>query len=98
MIEFDLSPKMDELIRRVRATLDELVIPLERKLVGRPFADAEPELFEARDRVRAAGLFAPQVPTEWGGLGLGFREHALVSEVLGRSPIGHFAFNCQAPD
>jgi alkylation response protein AidB-like acyl-CoA dehydrogenase len=29
---------------------------------------------------------------------LDFREHALVSEVLGQTPIGHYAFNCQAPD
>jgi alkylation response protein AidB-like acyl-CoA dehydrogenase len=25
-------------------------------------------------------------------------EHALVSEELGRSPLGHYVFNCQAPD
>jgi alkylation response protein AidB-like acyl-CoA dehydrogenase len=31
-------------------------------------------------------------------MGLGFRDHALVSEVLGRSPLGHYVFGCQAPD
>jgi alkylation response protein AidB-like acyl-CoA dehydrogenase len=31
-------------------------------------------------------------------MGLSFRDHALVSEELGRSPYGHFVFNCQAPD
>jgi acyl-CoA dehydrogenase len=25
-------------------------------------------------------------------------EHGLVSEVLGQSPVGHYVFNCQAPD
>ena len=31
-------------------------------------------------------------------MGLDLVEHGLVSEVLGRSPIGHYVFNCQAPD
>jgi alkylation response protein AidB-like acyl-CoA dehydrogenase len=31
-------------------------------------------------------------------MGLSFREHSLVSEVLGRSMIGHYCFGCQAPD
>jgi alkylation response protein AidB-like acyl-CoA dehydrogenase len=35
---------------------------------------------------------------EYGGLGLGFLEHAFLTEILGRSPIGHYLFNCQAPD
>jgi alkylation response protein AidB-like acyl-CoA dehydrogenase len=43
-------------------------------------------------------MYAPQAPKEYGGLGLGFRQHALVSEELGRSPIGHYVFGCQAPD
>lgn len=32
------------------------------------------------------------------GTGLDLVEHALVSEALGRSPLGHFIFGCQAPD
>ena len=39
-----------------------------------------------------------QVPEEYGGMGLSLLEHGYVSEVLGQTPIGHFAFNCQAPD
>jgi len=31
-------------------------------------------------------------------LGLSLSEFALVSEELGRTPIGHYLFNCQAPD
>jgi alkylation response protein AidB-like acyl-CoA dehydrogenase len=31
-------------------------------------------------------------------MGLGLLEFALVGEELGRSPLGHYAFNCQAPD
>ena len=31
-------------------------------------------------------------------MGLSLLEFALVGEELGRSPLGHYAFNCQAPD
>ena len=44
------------------------------------------------------GLWAPHLPKEHGGLGLTLSEFALVSEELGRTPIGHYLFNCQAPD
>ena len=57
-----------------------------------------PTLAKVRDKVKAAGLWAPQVPKELGGMGMPFREHALVSEVLGRTPLGHYVFGCQAPD
>jgi alkylation response protein AidB-like acyl-CoA dehydrogenase len=35
---------------------------------------------------------------EYGGMGLSLSEFGRVSEELGRSPLGHFVFNCQAPD
>ena len=31
-------------------------------------------------------------------MGLSLLEFALVGEELGRSPLGHYVFNCQAPD
>ena len=43
-------------------------------------------------------MWAPSLSTELGGLGLGLVEHGLVSERLGRSPLGHYVFGCQAPD
>ena len=58
----------------------------------------EPLLSALRDEVRAAGLWGPQIPTDLGGLGLSLLEHGLVSEELGRSPLGHYVFGCQAPD
>ncbi len=43
------------------------------------------------------GLWAPNHPVEYGGLGLTMVEHGLLSEALGRSPLGHTAFGSQAP-
>jgi alkylation response protein AidB-like acyl-CoA dehydrogenase len=31
-------------------------------------------------------------------MGLSLFEHGLISEELGRTPLGHYVFNCQAPD
>ena len=52
----------------------------------------------AQDKVRQMGLWAPNHPVEFGGLGLGMVEHGLLSEALGRSPLGHLVFGAQAPD
>jgi len=53
---------------------------------------------EKRQMVRQMELWAPNHPPEYGGMGLNLMDHALVSEALGRTPIGHYTFNCHAPD
>jgi acyl-CoA dehydrogenase len=53
---------------------------------------------DAQRRVRQMGLWAPNHPVEYGGLGLSMVDHGLLSEALGRSPFGHLAFGAQAPD
>jgi len=85
-------------VSKVREFVRDEVIPVEPKLVGGTFRDALPLLTQLRERARAAGLWAPFLPREHGGLGLSLFDYAFVSEELGRSPIGHFALNCQAPD
>jgi alkylation response protein AidB-like acyl-CoA dehydrogenase len=98
MLSFERNEKMEGLLQRVADAMQSTVYPLESQIAGRPFAESAAELDAARAKIKAAGLWAPQVPKEYGGLGLTFREHGLVSEVLGRSPLGHYVFGCQAPD
>jgi len=78
--------------------MEEEVYPLEQETRGKGFREVIPRLEEIRQRVREAGLWAPQVPTEYGGLGLSFMEHALVCEELAKTPYGMYVFNAQAPD
>jgi alkylation response protein AidB-like acyl-CoA dehydrogenase len=85
-------------LERVRAIMRDHVVPLERRYLAEPFPALEPAIEAARDAVRSAGLWAPQIPAEYGGMGLTLLEFAFVSEELGRSPLGHYVFNCQAPD
>ncbi len=62
------------------------------------FEEMLPDLEKVRDKVRQMGLFAPQIPEALGGAGLKLTEFAHLSEELGRSPLGHYIFNCHAPD
>jgi alkylation response protein AidB-like acyl-CoA dehydrogenase len=97
-MDFSLPPRVAELLPEVRAFLEEDVYPLEPEHLRGPFSAAEPHLEELRRRVKARGWWLPQIAEEHGGLGLSVVEHGLLSEVLGRSPFGHYVFGCQAPD
>ncbi|MDT5061045.1 MAG: acyl-CoA dehydrogenase [Acidobacteriota bacterium] len=86
------------LLKKIRDFIREDVFPLERDFISRPFRELLPVLKEKRERVKALGIWSPQLPKEYGGLGLGLVEFARVSEELGSTPLGHYLFNCQAPD
>ncbi len=86
------------MIRQVRSFIDDEVIPLEIKFLRQPFSSLIPQLQELRAKVKSMGLFTPFLAKDHGGAGLTLREFALMSEQLGRTPIGHYVFNCQAPD
>jgi acyl-CoA dehydrogenase len=90
--------KFSLLLSSIREFIREEVFPLERDFLRRPFRELLPVLDEKRKRVKALGLWAPQLPKEYGGIGLGLVEFARVSEELGATPLGHYLFNCQAPD
>lgn len=86
------------LLPRIRAFVDDEVIPLEKLLISRPWAEVEPLLNKKRQAVKDAGLWGLALPLEYGGQGLTLAEFGRVSEELGRSPGGHYIFGCQAPD
>lgn len=96
-MDFSLSPELVELKERTRRLIDEVVIPAERRLPGdvTEWRELRGELQKA---ARAAGVFAPHVPREYGGLGLNWRDCAVIFEEAGRSLLGPQALNCAAPD
>ncbi len=97
-MDFSVSEQMRALLETIRGFMEREVYPLEGGLATRPFRELVPDLAKKRQQVKSMGLWAPQIPKEHGGAGLRFLDHALVSEELGRSPLGHYVFNCQAPD
>jgi acyl-CoA dehydrogenase len=99
-MDFTLDPKLDDYRRRVRAFVEDHIIPLETK------ADAYDEgenlapayLEKLRAQARAAGLWCLQMPKERGGQGLGATGMAACYEEMNRSIFGPVVFNCAAPD
>jgi alkylation response protein AidB-like acyl-CoA dehydrogenase len=89
-MDFSLSPQTQELTGRARRFLAAHVQPLE-VLLGGPWAAVEAALREVRAKAKAEGLWTPQ-------RSLPLSEFAHLSEELGRTPLGHYAVNCQAPD
>ena len=89
---------LDSLLDRFAALVEERAIPLEPRFLHGGFPAVEADLAAGREEAKARGLWAPQLPGEWGGLGLPLADFARVAEVLGRSPLGHYLCNCQAPD
>ena len=92
------NEKLIGLLDRIKEYLRTQVYPLEPDFLRRPFRELTPTLNSKRKEVKALGLWAPHLPVEHGGLGLSLSEFACVSEELGRTSLGHYLFNCQAPD
>jgi len=85
-------------LEKIGTFIREEALPLETDFLHRPFRALLPRLQEKRNRVKELGLWAPHLPKEYGGQGFSLPEFARISEALGRTPLGHYLFNCQAPD
>jgi alkylation response protein AidB-like acyl-CoA dehydrogenase len=97
-VDFSLSDRTTTMLEMIRTFVDRELVPMEEAFLRKPFRELLPAIEIQRQKVRQMGLWAPGHPVEYGGMGLGLVELGLVSEVLGRTPIGHFVFNCHAPD
>lgn len=93
-----VSDKALELIPRYLAFLEKYILPLEQGAIYGSFRAHLPALKALRIKAKEEGLFAPHLPVSHGGLGLSLVEFASISEVVGTSPLGHYVFNCNAPD
>ena len=99
-MDFTVSPELEELRLRVRAFVDEHVLPAENdRSTWNEFDNIRlAERDRLREKARAAGLWAPQMPKALGGLGLSMSEQAVFYEEANRSIFGPVACNCAAPD
>jgi len=97
-MDFAVSDRMKTIVDMINEFVDKELIPLEHDFLAKDFSLLEPVLAEKRRMVKQMELWAPNQDKEYGGMGLNLVEHGLVSEALGRSPLGHYVFNCQAPD
>jgi acyl-CoA dehydrogenase len=97
-MNWDLPERLPPLLQKIRAFLREELYPLEQDFLRKRFHDLLPVLQQKRQHAKKLGLWTPPLPKEYGGLGLSLAEFAYLSEEMGRTPLGHFVFNCQAPD
>jgi alkylation response protein AidB-like acyl-CoA dehydrogenase len=97
-MDFSISEKMQTIIGMIDEFVDKELIPMEPEFMTQPVRNLLPAIAEKQKMVKQMELWAPNHPKEYGGMELDLIEHSLVSEALGRSPLGHLVFGCQAPD
>lgn len=90
-----LPPEVEELHERTRRFIRDEVVPAEPAPGDRMPQETREKLQAA---ARRAGVFAPQAPREYGGLGLPIEHWSRIFQEAGYSPIGPSVLNCMAPD
>ncbi len=97
-MDFEISEQIKVILEMITEFIEKELIPMEAEFVNHEFVDMLPALEEKRQMVKKMELWAPNHPKALGGMGLNLVEHGLISEALGRTPLGHYVFGCQAPD
>ena len=93
-----LSSPLADLLATAREFVVREVVPLEPLFLTGSHDELEPEVARVRTLAKGMGMWAPALPKEVGGAGMSLVEFAHLSEELGRTPLGHYACNAQAPD
>ncbi|HEV3447091.1 MAG TPA: acyl-CoA dehydrogenase family protein [Gemmataceae bacterium] len=96
-MDFEVPEKLRDLQRRVRQFLLDEVIPVEPQESDTEGLPAR-LVAELQQKAKRAGLWGPQLPRDYGGLGLETLAMCLVFEEAGRSTLGPLALHCSAPD
>ena len=101
-MDFEFSPKVKDLQKRVTAFMEEHVYPNESKCLehcaGPNRWQPVPVIEELKPKARAAGLWNLFLPASEHGAGLTNLEYAPLCEIMGRSVWAPEVFNCSAPD
>ena len=106
-MDFDYSPKVKDLQKRLIAFMDQNIYPNEKafhdeieanRAKGNPWVPTK-IMEDMKEKARAAGLWNLFLPESKYGAGLTNLEYAPLCEIMGR--YSHFApeaFNCDAPN
>ncbi|RLE22394.1 MAG: acyl-CoA dehydrogenase, partial [Acidobacteria bacterium] len=89
-MDFAISNRIQTIVGMIQEFVEAELIPLEPDFLVKDFKELLPVLREKQEMVKKMELWAPNFPVECGGMGLSLLEHGLVSEALGRSPLGHY--------
>jgi acyl-CoA dehydrogenase len=98
-IDFTVPPELAELLARVRAFIEQDVLPAEREIADAGDIVGSWDVVERlRDRARERGIYTPHLPEEYGGLGIGVLGMALINQECGVSGLASLGLNAMAPD
>ncbi|NOG72019.1 acyl-CoA dehydrogenase family protein [Roseicella sp. DB1501] len=99
-MDFALPPEIDEIRQRIRAFVEERIIPLEADPASYDEHEniARPLLERLRAEAKRQGLWALGMPQERGGGGLSMVGLAACYEEMNRSIFGPVVFHGAAPD
>jgi acyl-CoA dehydrogenase len=99
-MDFTLPPELEAIRVRTRRFVEDNVLPLENNHEN--YDEHEnirtEVLSPLQAKAKAEGLWAPQAPREYGGMGLPIVGWAAIYEEANRSIFGPLAFNCSPPD
>lgn len=96
-MDLNYAPQTLDLVERARAFVRDSVLAVEEDHAG-VAPEGHQWRLDLQTAARGAGVFAPHVSPEFGGLGLNMVERAPVFEEAGYSLFGPIALNCAAPD
>ena len=96
-MEYHDSERAGELAAEIRTFVDEVVLPVEREWLGNGPVEGS-VIGDLREEARERGIYGPQLPEEYGGLGFGFRDLLPTFEQAGRSLLAQAALRVDAPD
>ncbi|WP_454035876.1 acyl-CoA dehydrogenase family protein [Cupriavidus metallidurans] len=89
---------MAELRGKVRQFVEQHAIPSEDPVLAHDVQRLDVVVRRLQGLAREAGIYAPHLPPEHGGLGLDWQARAEILEEAGRSFLGAPALNCAPPD
>ncbi|QCW03889.1 acyl-CoA dehydrogenase family protein [Natrinema pallidum] len=96
-MRYNDSDQAREVAARAADLMEEVVLPLERERAG-GMTVSSGTVTDLREAAREYDVYAPQIPDEYGGMGLSFRESLPAFEEAGRSLLGQVAMRVDAPD
>ena len=100
-MDFEPSDKVKLLSEQIERFMKEYVYPAEpiaRQQMEESDVDEPPVMKEIRAKAKGLGLWNLFLPDDEYGAGLNNLEYAPLCEIMGRTPLGSRAFNCNAPD
>jgi acyl-CoA dehydrogenase len=92
-----LDPEINDVRTGTANIVNRYIIPNEERLHW-DHPDRSRLAHEVQEAVKKAGLWAPHLPKEYGGMGIGFLKHAYMNEILAWSPFSNTLFGVVAPD